>query len=98
MWKAIVSEDPGTFRLDVRLVDAFDDHVDVAQVDVNGVVTTHRQNRGVEVPRMLSIPHEALDALRDAINGHAPPSDDRDLRDALAIERRRVDKILEGRQ
>ena len=95
VWKAVVSRDPSSFGIDVRIADVYEDHVVVASEVVDGHVTMERQGPAAEVPRLLTLPPEALDALRDALNQHSPPTDDRDLRDALSVERARVDRILD---
>ena len=95
VWKAVVSDDPASFNTDVRIADVYQDEVVVAAEVVEGHVTMRRQQPAEEVPRLLSLPIEALEALRDALNQHSPPTDDRDLRDALAVERARVDRILD---
>ena len=43
----------------------------------------------------LTVGIHDLPAIRDALNGFLPPSDDTDLREALQVERARVDRILD---
>lgn len=44
---------------------------------------------------LFRLPREALIAIADAVYDHYPPKDDKDLREALEIERGRVDRVLD---
>lgn len=95
-WKANASEEFELGYVVLRLADIRNDDVDVATGYVtDGCPTFRTQSRASEVPAFLRLPREAAEALRDALNGHMPPRDDRDLRDALRVERERVDRILD---
>ena len=89
-WKAQVSDSLTSFNVEIRLANVYHDDMHVMRPD--GTVETVRV--GSEVPPVLSLPREAVEALRDALNGHAPPSSEADLREALEVERGRVDRIL----
>lgn len=90
MWKAQVADAVASFNVEVRIANIYGDDMHV--VHPGGEL--ERIRRGAEVPAVLSLPREAIEALRDALNGHAPPSSDADLREALRVERARVDRIL----
>lgn len=95
-WKANASEEFELGYVVLRLADIRNDDMDVATGYVtDGSPTFQTQSRAVEVPTFLRLPYEAAEALRDALNGHMPPRDDRDLRDALRVERERVDRVLD---
>lgn len=94
-WHAQVTDSFASFDQEVRLAQVFDREVNVAaRVSADGTVEMERQTHGQEVPALLKLPREALEALRDALNREMPPTDDRDLRDALRVERERVDRVL----
>ena len=65
-------------------------------VDVDGSLVFVEHAPGEFVEPFLRLPQEAALALRDALNDHAPPSDDADLREALTVERERVNKIIDN--
>lgn len=92
-WRAHVTDSFAAIGVEVRIVDAYDDHADVVTVEDGRTIAT-RVGRGEQMPPALTLPYEAVEALRDALNGHAPPPSDADLREALQVERGRVDRIL----
>lgn len=65
-------------------------------VDVDGSIVFVEHEEGTFAEPFLRLPQEAALALRDALNNHAPPTDDTDLREALSVERERVNKIIDS--
>lgn len=94
-WKAHAEDDFAYGQIAIRLADVRDDQVLVVIGAHEGAMDAEWQNDGFEVPPLIRLPIEAVEALRDALNGHLPPRDDTDLHEALAVERSRVDRILE---
>ena len=80
--------------VEVRLGTA--DGYAAVEVDEFGSLIMEEQPPGVMFPTLLLLPEGAVTALRDAFNGHAPPTDDADLREALNVERERVNRILDS--
>lgn len=93
-WKANASEDFVMGHVVVRLAERRGDDLIVATDAYDGDVMLQTQPASSEVPAFLRLPREAAEALRDALNGHMPPRDDSDLREALQVERDRVDRLL----
>lgn len=94
-WRAAVEYDPITGSYAIRLAQkAGDGYHNVAVSAQDGHATMQRVPMGYEVPRFVSLPREAVDALRDALDEKAPRASDADLREALQVERGRVDRVL----
>lgn len=64
------------------------------EVDEYGNIVMMEQPPGAAVPPLLRLPRELVVPLRDALSGVAPPPSGADLREALDIERARVDAVL----
>lgn len=96
-WIATIEHDFAHMEFAIRLAHKVDDHRIAVACDTNGGDVVMREQRQSEAaPALLRLPREAVEALRDALNGHMPPTDDRDLRDALQVERARVDRMLDA--
>ena len=94
-YRASVSVDPLSRTAEVRLIrEGYPLQAAAEGVGEDGIVFFTEADEGVMVPPFLRLPSDALNALRDAFNDHAPPSDDADLREALSVERGRVDKVI----
>lgn len=92
-YRASVSHDAIRQTVDIRL-GTTEGHAAV-EVDEFGNIIMEQQPEGVGIPPFLRLPHDAMLALRDALNGHAPPTSDADLREALAVERMRVNRAID---
>lgn len=93
-YRASVSHDAIRQTVEIRL-GTTEGHAAV-EVDEFGSVIMEAQPEGVVIPPFLRLPRDAMLALRDALNGHAPPVDDADLREALNVERARVDRLIDN--
>lgn len=94
-YKARITDGLDHFDVEIHIGDLHDDGVDVAVgVDDGGRVVMERRSYAAATGPLLRLPREAVEALRDALNGYAPPRDDADVREALSVERARVDRIL----
>lgn len=97
-WIASVEDDYGRMQVALRLgYRVGEDRVSVAvATGDDGTLVMQEQGTYDVTPAVLRLPREAVEALRDALNGHMPPTDDGDLRDALKVERERVDRMLDA--
>ena len=97
-FRASVERDLLTGTSAVRLGGSYPDGTFFVATSVaeDGDVIFEEAERGVYTDPFLRFSDEALIALRDALNGHAPPTSDADLRDALKVERSRVDRIIDN--
>lgn len=96
-WIATVEDDYGRMQFAIRLAHPVsEDRIAVAvATEDDGTVVMREQGNYEVAPAILRLPREAIEAVRDALNGHMPPRDDSDLREALRVERERVDRILD---
>lgn len=65
------------------------------RVEEDGQVVLEQHPAGTMVPELLKMPRDIALAIQAALNDHAPVQQDHDLREALKVERERVDKILD---
>ena len=93
-YRASVVYDPIRRLAEVRL-GTTEGHAAVEVDEFGNIVMEEQPTPGVMIPPLLFLPEDMMLALRDAFNDHAPPTDDADLREALSIERARVDRVLE---
>lgn len=94
-YRAHVENDPLSGLSTLRLIARGNIGTSVATgIGSLGDVHFMEQDEGVYVEPFLRLPSDAMLAVRDALNGHAPPTDDTDLREALSVERERVDKVI----
>lgn len=96
-YHAAVSQDPFSHTAELRLVyEGSNRRAAASLVDVDGSIVFVDSEEGEQVDPFLRIPLGALPALRDALNEHVPPTDDTDLREALSVERERVNRIIDN--
>lgn len=92
--KADVTHDYLSGWAEIRLIAKENGNFYAAKVDENGFITLEQHAEGTIVPAALKMPRDIALAIQAALNDHAPVQQDQDLREALKIERARVDKIL----
>lgn len=65
------------------------------RVNEDGSIVLEQHPEGTVVPAVLRMPRDFALELQAALNDHAPVQQDADLREALKVERARVDKIID---
>lgn len=92
-YRVAVTPDPFDEYTEIRV--RWGDYAAV-ELDEVGNLIMKEQSPGEMIPSLLRVPHALVGPLRDALSEVAPPPDDADLREALTIERERVNKIIDS--
>ncbi|MFN2347139.1 MAG: hypothetical protein ABR616_15680 [Dermatophilaceae bacterium] len=94
-YRAHVSQDPLNRTAELRLVYEGNRQTSVAtEVSEDGHIIFEDVAEGVYVEPFLRFPETAIGAIREALEEFSPPPTDADLRDALELERQRVDRVI----
>lgn len=96
MWTADVSFSPFRNVYEIRLAERTSEGYNVAVRANDGDVEVEHVSVGVEIPVFLSLPADALDAIREAYEESRPRDGDSDLRESLELERERVNKFIDA--